>query len=152
MFGIGPIEFAVVLVVALLVMGPKKLPELARTIGRGLAEFRRASNDLRRSIDLDIESHKIEPPPGPAQASSPHEATEQASEQETKQETKQETGQETGQETEQATEQTPEQTPEDPDQPESEKQLADGDHTDLASEQDPGDPPPVKRDTEKAVD
>ena len=80
MFGIGPIELAVVLVVALLVMGPKKLPELARTVGRGLAEFRRASNDLRRSIDLDLESHKMEPPPGPAQASSPHEPSEPGSE------------------------------------------------------------------------
>lgn len=68
MFGIGPVELAVVLVVALLVMGPKKLPELARTLGRGLAEFRRASNDLKRSIDLDLESHEIEPPPGPNQA------------------------------------------------------------------------------------
>lgn len=68
MFGIGPVELAVVLVVALLVMGPKKLPELARTLGRGLAEFRRASNDLKRSIDLDLDSHKIEPPPGPQQA------------------------------------------------------------------------------------
>ena len=67
MFGIGPVELAVVLVVALLVMGPKKLPELARTLGRGLAEFRRASVDLRRSIDLDLESHEIEPPPGPNQ-------------------------------------------------------------------------------------
>ncbi|MCP4037107.1 MAG: twin-arginine translocase TatA/TatE family subunit [bacterium] len=73
MFGIGPVELGVVLVVALLVMGPKKLPELARTLGRGLAEFRRASNDLKRSMDFDLESHKIEPPPGPAQASSPHE-------------------------------------------------------------------------------
>ncbi len=74
MFGIGPIELAVVLIVALLVMGPKKLPELARTVGRGLAEFRRASNDLKRSIDLDLESHKTEPPPAPAQASSPYQA------------------------------------------------------------------------------
>jgi len=68
MFGIGPFEFGVVLVLALLIMGPKKLPELARTLGRGLAEFRRASNELRRSIDLDLPDHKIEPPPGPAQA------------------------------------------------------------------------------------
>ena len=68
MFGIGPVELAVVLVVALLVMGPKKLPELARTLGRGLAEFRRASNDLKRSIDLDLEPHEIDPPPGPNQA------------------------------------------------------------------------------------
>ncbi len=72
MFGIGPLELTVILVVALLVMGPKKLPELARTLGKGLAEFRRASNDLKRSIDMDLESHKIEPPPAPAQTSSPH--------------------------------------------------------------------------------
>ena len=64
MFGIGPLELTVILVVALLVMGPKKLPELARTLGRGLAEFRRASNDLKRSIDMELEDHKIEPPPG----------------------------------------------------------------------------------------
>ncbi len=68
MFGIGPVEFAVVLVLALLIMGPKKLPELARTLGRGMAEFRRASNELRRSIDMDLPDHKIERPPGPAQA------------------------------------------------------------------------------------
>ncbi|MFT5441774.1 MAG: TatA/E family protein of Tat protein translocase [Myxococcota bacterium] len=74
MFGIGPLELGVVLVVALLVMGPKKLPELARTLGRGLAEFRRASNELKRSIDFDLEDHKIEPPPAPAQAGSPYEA------------------------------------------------------------------------------
>ncbi len=67
MFGIGPLELTVILVVALLVMGPKKLPQLARTLGRGLAEFRRASNDLKRSIDMDLEEHKIEPPAGPAQ-------------------------------------------------------------------------------------
>lgn len=74
MFGIGPLELGAVLVVALLVMGPKKLPELARTLGRGLAEFRRASNELKRSIDFDLEDHKIEPPPAPAQAGSPYEA------------------------------------------------------------------------------
>ncbi len=57
MFGIGPVELAVVLVVALLVMGPKKLPQLARTLGKGLAEFRRASSDLKRSFDLDLRSN-----------------------------------------------------------------------------------------------
>ncbi|MCP4035634.1 MAG: twin-arginine translocase TatA/TatE family subunit [bacterium] len=72
MFGIGPLELAVVFVLALLVMGPKKLPELARTLGRGLAEFRRASNDLRRSMDMDLDEHKIEPPPAPAQTGTPH--------------------------------------------------------------------------------
>jgi Tat protein translocase TatB subunit len=53
MFGIGPMELVLILVVALLVLGPKRMPELARTIGRGLGEFRRASNDLRQSLALD---------------------------------------------------------------------------------------------------
>ena len=84
MFGIGPVELAVVLVVALLVMGPKKLPELARTLGRGLAEFRRASVDLRRSIDLDLESHEIEPPPGPNQTGASMDSTSPADSKNTK--------------------------------------------------------------------
>ena len=53
MFGIGPLELVVILAVALLVFGPKRVPELARTVGRGLAEFRRASNDLRKTLALD---------------------------------------------------------------------------------------------------
>lgn len=40
-------------VVALLVLGPKRLPEVARTLGRGLGEFRRASNELRQSLAID---------------------------------------------------------------------------------------------------
>ncbi len=74
MFGIGPVELAVVLVVALLVMGPKKLPQLARTLGKGLAEFRRASNDLKRSFDMDMQSHEVNDSSAPAQAGSPHAA------------------------------------------------------------------------------
>ena len=50
MFDLGFTEMAVILVVALLVFGPHKLPELARNLGKSLAEFRRASTDLRRSI------------------------------------------------------------------------------------------------------
>ena len=53
MFGIGPMELVLILVVALLVFGPKRLPELARTLGRGLGEFRQASNELRQSLALD---------------------------------------------------------------------------------------------------
>ena len=55
MFGpIGGTEFLVILVIVLIVFGPKRLPEFGRTIGKGLAEFKRASNDLRRSLEDEI--------------------------------------------------------------------------------------------------
>jgi Tat protein translocase TatB subunit len=65
-FGIGMTELLVILVVGLLVLGPKRLPELARSLGRGLAEFRRASTDMRREF-LDVaEEVKRETPDDPA--------------------------------------------------------------------------------------
>jgi len=50
MFGIGLTEILLILVVALLVVGPKKLPELARSLGRGLAEFRKTADEFKESI------------------------------------------------------------------------------------------------------
>ncbi len=58
MFGIGPTELMVILAVALIVLGPKRLPELARSLGKGLAEFKRATNDIKHQIDTSTE----EPP------------------------------------------------------------------------------------------
>lgn len=61
MFGsIGGPELILILVVVLLVFGPKRLPEFGRTIGKGLAEFKRASNDLKRSLEDEI---RIDEPP-----------------------------------------------------------------------------------------
>lgn len=51
MFGIGPSELLVILVIALLVLGPKRLPELAHSLGKGLAEFRKATSDLSTEFD-----------------------------------------------------------------------------------------------------
>ena len=55
MFGsIGGPELIVIFIVALLIFGPRKLPELGRALGRGMAEFRRAANDLRETLDSEI--------------------------------------------------------------------------------------------------
>ncbi len=55
MLDIGLSELLIIMAVALIVLGPKKLPEVARSLGRGLAQFRRASEDLRRSILVEDE-------------------------------------------------------------------------------------------------
>ena len=60
MGNIGFPELIVIFVVALLVFGPRRLPELGRSLGKGLAEFRRASTDLKNSIEREIESAEVE--------------------------------------------------------------------------------------------
>ncbi len=55
MFGIGTTEVLIILAVALVVIGPSKLPELARTLGKGMAEFRRMSSDLKHTIDMEAD-------------------------------------------------------------------------------------------------
>jgi len=53
MFGIGMPEILLILAIALIVIGPKKLPGLAKTLGRAMGEFRRATQDFKRSIDME---------------------------------------------------------------------------------------------------
>jgi len=61
MFGsIGMPELILIFIVALLVFGPKKLPELGKSLGRGLAEFKRASDDLKKTIEDEIEHGRQE--------------------------------------------------------------------------------------------
>jgi TatA/E family protein of Tat protein translocase len=63
MLGLGTTEILVILVVALLVLGPSKLPELAKSLGKGLRELRRASDDFQREmtraqLDLDAKERQ----------------------------------------------------------------------------------------------
>lgn len=68
MFGLGVQELLFIFVLALLIFGPKKLPEIGRTLGRGMKEFRRATTDIQRTINTEIAleeektAKKIEPP------------------------------------------------------------------------------------------
>jgi sec-independent protein translocase protein TatA len=49
-------ELIIILVLALIVIGPQKLPDLARSLGKGLNEFKRASNDFRRSVEEEAKA------------------------------------------------------------------------------------------------
>jgi sec-independent protein translocase protein TatA len=74
--GIGSIglpELMIILVIALIIFGPRKLPELGRSLGRSLSEFKRASNELKNTLDEEIRledersaerQRPPEPPPG----------------------------------------------------------------------------------------
>ena len=59
MFGIGLPEMIIIMVIALIVIGPSKLPELARALGKGMAEFRRATQEIKDSLDIDEDIQDI---------------------------------------------------------------------------------------------
>lgn len=63
MFG-GGLEIVFLLFIAFLLFGPKKLPEIARMLGKGMAELRRASNELKFSLEEEIRNlDRVDPPP-----------------------------------------------------------------------------------------
>lgn len=62
MFGMGMPEILLILAIALMVIGPKKLPEIAKALGRAMGEFKRATNELKESINIDETNHVFNEP------------------------------------------------------------------------------------------
>src|SRR5207237_9479842 len=75
MFDIGLQEMLVIGVLALLVFGPSKLPELGRMVGRALREFRRASDEVRSIVETNLHINEPDSPPVSSYASTPTEAS-----------------------------------------------------------------------------
>lgn len=69
MFGIGFQEMLIILVVVLIFFGPKRLPDLAKSLGKGIAEFKKASEEVKKGIDdaMKEEISKEEPTKGSLQ-------------------------------------------------------------------------------------
>jgi sec-independent protein translocase protein TatA len=71
---IGMPELVLIFIVALIVFGPKKLPEIGKSLGKGLAEFKKASDDFKQSIQKEVdglkEEARLEPPASPVPAPS----------------------------------------------------------------------------------
>ena len=62
MFGIGMPEMLLICAIALIVIGPKKLPDLAKSLGRAFGEFKRATSDLKESLEVDTDLSDVSKP------------------------------------------------------------------------------------------
>jgi sec-independent protein translocase protein TatB len=65
MFGIGFQEMLIILVVVLIFFGPKRLPDLAKSLGKGIAEFKKASEEVRKGIEDAVKEESVAGAPNP---------------------------------------------------------------------------------------
>lgn len=61
---IGPLEILIVGVLALLVFGPEKLPEMGRSLGKGIAQIKKMASEVKSEFDLSLEDDEVAAPPG----------------------------------------------------------------------------------------
>ncbi len=62
----GPLELVIILVIALLILGPGKLPEVGSALGKSIREFRKASSDVQDAVKVDVETTPLPAPAAPA--------------------------------------------------------------------------------------
>jgi len=80
MGSLGMPEILMILVIALIIFGPRKLPELGKSLGQGLAHFRKASEDFKRQWEdeVDLEKRRLDTAPAPAPAEQREQSSSQA--------------------------------------------------------------------------
>ena len=64
----GPLELVIILVIALLILGPGKLPDVGSALGKSIREFRKASSDVQDAVTVNVDTSPLPPTPAPAPA------------------------------------------------------------------------------------
>ena len=67
----GPLELVIILVIALLVLGPGKLPDVGAALGKSIKEFRKASSDVQEAVKLDVDTSPLPNTPAAATPAAP---------------------------------------------------------------------------------
>ena len=67
----GPLELVIILVIALLVLGPGKLPDVGAALGKSIKEFRKASSDVQEAVKLDVDTSPLPSTPAAAAPAAP---------------------------------------------------------------------------------